>query len=133
MCPDDPDLLVRHRERRQARIVGRLLAQAAVSVALLVFLWWGMYTLGVHTHASEGPSSEAWLRPVYVGGCPIGGVGLGEDPPEAGCSEEGPPHPSGSRRPGAGLDEPLIEPKSRGSPSASARTSENSPSTHSGE
>jgi hypothetical protein len=64
MCPDDPDLLVRHRERRQARIIGRLLAQAAVSVALLVSLWWGVYTLGVHTHASEGTSSEAGLRPV---------------------------------------------------------------------
>ena len=104
--PDTPDSLVRHRQRRRgARIVARLLAQAAVSVALLASVWWGVHTLGVHTLATEGPSSEAWLRPVYVGGCPIGPSGLSASPPERGCSEEGPSHPSGSRRPGAGLDE----------------------------
>jgi hypothetical protein len=74
-------------------------------VALLASLWGGVYALGAHaTHASgEGPS-EAWLRPVYVGGCPIGPSGLADSPPEGGCSEEAPSHASGSRRPGAGLD-----------------------------
>ena len=85
-------------------MVARLVAQVAVLVALLAALWWGVYALGAHTLASEESPSEAWLRPVYVGGCPVGGTGLAEGPPEEGCSEEGPSHPSGSRRPGSGLD-----------------------------
>jgi hypothetical protein len=63
----------------------------------------------VHPRRPHARFGGAFLRgvasPRVRGGCPIGGAGLGEDPPEAGCSEEGPPHPSGSRRPGAGLDE----------------------------
>jgi hypothetical protein len=96
-------------------------------------LWWGVYTLGVHTLASEGPSSEAWLRPVYVGGAPSAGPGLAKTRPKRVV-----PRRARLTRTARAVREPgwtsaLIEPKSRGSPSASARTSEHSPSTHFGE
>jgi hypothetical protein len=74
-------------------------------VTLLASGWWGVHALSAPTLASEESSSEAWLRPVYVGGRPVGGSGLAEGPPKEGCTEEGPSHPSGSRRPGAGLEE----------------------------
>jgi hypothetical protein len=105
--PDAPDFRA-HRQcqrRGRARILACLLAQGAVLVTLLASGLWGLHVLGTHTLASEESSSEAWLRPVYVGGCPVGGSGLAEGPPEEGCSEERPSHPSGSRRPGGGLGE----------------------------
>ena len=105
MRPDDPDYRVRHRQRQRARIVASLLVQGAGLVVLLASVWWGVYALGAHALASEEGSSEAWLRPVYVGGCPVGGTGLAEGPPKEGCTQEGLSHPMGSRRPGAGLDE----------------------------
>jgi hypothetical protein len=74
-------------------------------VAFLASLWWGVYALDAHTLASEVGSSEAWLRPVYVAGCPVGGSGLSEGAPKEGCNQEGPSHPMVSRRPGAGLEE----------------------------
>jgi len=102
---DDSDLRVgHHRELQRSRIVGRLLAQAVLLVAVLASVWWGMFVLGAHTLASEDGPSSSWLRPVYVGGCPVGGSGLAKGKAEEGCLEEGPSHPSGSRRPGAGLD-----------------------------
>ena len=80
---DDTDFLVGHRQRRRARILASLLAQGVVLVALLASVWWGVYALGAHTLASEeGHSAEAWLRPVYMGGCPVGGSGLSEGLPE---------------------------------------------------
>jgi len=39
-------------------------------VTLLASGWWGVHALGAHTLASEESASEAWLRPVYVGGAP---------------------------------------------------------------
>jgi len=107
--PDTSDFLVRHRERPRARIVARLFAQGMVLVALLALGWWCVYALGAHALASEEGPSEEWSRPVYVAGCPMGGGtkptkgSSTADADAQGCSEEGPSHPSGSRRPGAGL------------------------------
>ena len=108
--PDEADYFrVRHHQRQRARIVGRLLAQGAVSVAVLASGWWGMAALGAHTLASEDGPSAAVRPPVYVAGCPVDVTGLAEDSPEGdpreGCSDEGLSSLISSRRPGAGLCE----------------------------
>jgi hypothetical protein len=64
---DEANFLAHLRERRRARIVGSLLAQGAVLVAVLASGWWGVSALGAHAVASE-----ASRRPVYVAGCPVG-------------------------------------------------------------
>jgi hypothetical protein len=103
--PDNLDLPVRYyRQRRGARIGARLLAQGVVLVAVLASGWWGVHTLDAHTLASEEGPSVAWLHPVRVGGCPVGGTGLdAKGSTKEGCSVDGLSHPISSRRPGAGL------------------------------
>ena len=128
-----------HNQHRN-HIVLRLLVQSLVVVLVMALGWWGMVTLGSYTLLSQ-----TQLEPIYVAGCPVadplqksstrrGGVGQ-----SGGCSQEGSTHPISSRRPGvrvvehAGLVEHAHGAERQMDDRVPPRTSENSPSTHSGE
>jgi hypothetical protein len=126
-----------HKEHRK-HIVVRLLAEGSVVVLVMALGWWGMCNLGSSTLASQSDSLTAQRDPIYVAGCPVpaplekssarGGVGEGR-----GCSQEGSTHPITSRQPGAGLGGQAHGAERQRDDRVPPRTSENSPSTHSGE
>jgi hypothetical protein len=121
-----------HNQHRN-HIVFRLVAEGSVVVVLLALGWLGMANLGSDTLLSQSDSLTTEQETIYVGGCPVpdplekdstrGGVDEGR-----GCSHEGSTHPITSRQPGGGLDG-----HAHGSETPSRRTSQNFPSTHSGE
>ena len=127
-----------HNEHRN-HIALKLLAEGSVVVLIIILGWWGMWNLGSHTLVSQ-----TQLAPLYVDGSPVSeplqkcprreGVGQGR-----GCSHEGSTHPISSRQPGVRVGEHarLVEHgQGAGRPRDDRvlpRTSENSPSTHSGE
>jgi hypothetical protein len=123
-------------KERPVKIVVRLLAESLVVVLVVVFGWWGMWGLGSYTLLSQTRP-----EPIYVAGCPVadplqksstwrGGIGQGR-----GCSKEGSTHPMTSRQPGVRLVEHGhgAERQRDYMWRVPPRTSENSPSTHSGE
>ena len=122
-------------KERRVNIVVRLLAESLVVVLVVVFGWWGMWGLGSYTLLSQTQP-----EPIYVAGCPVseplqkssarGGVGQGR-----GCSKEGSTHPMTSRQPGVRLVEHGhgAERQRDYMWRVPPRTSENSPSRHSGE
>ena len=116
-----------HERRQRKRIVVVLLAQSAAVVLLMTSGWWGMMTLG-------SDSLQAMRYPLYVAGCPLDDTTLQKLSAGGGCSQEGATHPITSRQPGARLGNE----RARGAERhrdyrAPPRTSENTPSTHSGE
>ena len=126
-----------HKERRN-HIVVILLAEGSIVVLLIAIGWWGMSNLGSYTLASQSDSLTAARSTIYVAGCPVpaplqkssarGGVGEGR-----GCTEEGSTHPISSRQPGVGLGGQAHGAESQRDDRVPPRTSENSPSRHSGE
>jgi hypothetical protein len=126
-----------HKEQRN-HVVIRLLAEGSVVVLVMALGWWGMVTLGSYTLASESNALTAMGDPIYVAGCPVpaplqkssarGGVSEGRS-----CSHEGSTHPITSRQPGVGLGEHGRGAESQRDDRVPPRTSENSPSRHSGE
>ena len=138
---DEVSSKVSHHQGRPKRIVLSLSAQGSILVLFLAFGWWGIMTLGSHSLASQTDSLGAMGEPVYVAGCPVaastpetssagGGVGKKND---GGWSEEGLYHSVTSRRPGAGPSGHAYGAEAGGGALSSERTSENKPSTHSGE
>jgi hypothetical protein len=121
-----------HKEQRN-HIVLILLAEGSVVVLIMALGWWGMATLGNYTLLSQ-----TQLEPIYVAGCPVsdplqksstrGGVGKG-----MGCSQEGSTHPISSRQPGVRLVEHVPGAERHSDDRVPPRSTQNSPSTHSGE
>ena len=138
---DEVSSKVSHHQGRPKRIVLSLSAQGSILVLFLAFGWWGIMTLGSHSLTSQTDSLRAMGESVYVAGCPVaastpetssagGGVGKKKD---GGWSEEDLYHSVTSRRPGAGPSGHAYGAEARGGALSSERTSENNPSTHSGE
>src|SRR5919107_3285633 len=92
MCPEDPDFLVRHRERRQARIVGRLLTQAAVSVALLLSCGGACTPPGSTRSPRRGPPPRRGFAPC-TWGVPHRRGRAWRRPARSGVFRGGPPPP----------------------------------------
>jgi hypothetical protein len=119
-------------KERRVKIVVRLLAQGLVVVLLMAFGWWGMMTLG-------SDSLQAMRYPIYVAGCPLADTTLEKRSVGGSCSKEGVSHPISSRQPGvrvverAGLVEHGHGAERHSDDREPPRTSENSPSTYSGE
>jgi hypothetical protein len=127
-----------HTKEHRNHIVVRLLAEGSVVVVLMALGWWGMATLGSYTLLSQSDSLTAERDTIFVAGCPVPAPleksstqgGLGKD---TGCSHEGSTHPISSRQPGVGLGGQAHGAVRQRDDRAPPRTSENSPSTHSGE
>src|SRR5215211_3711813 len=113
-------------KERRVNIVVRLLAESLVVVLLMVCGWWGVTTLG-------SDSLQAMREPIYVAGCPLADTTLEKGSAVGGCSKEGVSHPITSRQPGGGLVEHGHGAERQSDDRVPPRTSENSPSTHSGE
>jgi hypothetical protein len=119
-------------KERRVNIVVRLLAQGLVVVVLMAFGWWGMTTLG-------SDSLQAMRYPLYVAGCPLADTTLEKRSVGGSCSKEGVSHPISSRQPGVRVVEHarLVEhapgAERHSDDRVPPRTSENSPSMHSGE
>jgi hypothetical protein len=111
---------------RRVNIVVRLLAESLVVVVLMAFGWWGMMTLGSY-------SLQAMREPLYVSGCPLADTTLEKGSGGGGCSRESASHPITSRQPGGGLSEHAHGAERHRDYRVPPRTSETSPSTHSGE
>ena len=96
-----------------------------------------MWNVGSDSLASQSDYLTAQPETIYVAGCPVpaplekgsarGGVGESR-----GCSEEGSTHPITSRQPGDSLDGHAHGAQRQSEDKAPPRTSENTPSTHSG-
>ena len=113
-------------KERRVNIVVRLLAESLVVVLLVALGWWVMTSLGSH-------SLQAMRYPTYVPGCPLADTTLQKRSAGGGCSKEGVSHPITSRQPGGGLVEHAHGAESHREGKAPPRTSQNFPSTHSGE
>lgn len=113
-------------KERRVNIVVRLLAESLVMVLLMASGWWGMMTLG-------GDSLQAMRYPIYVAGCPLADTTLEKGSAGGGCSKEGVSHPMTSRQPGGGIGEHAHGAERHREGKAPPRTSQNSPSTLSGE
>jgi hypothetical protein len=129
---------IHHKEQRN-HVVVRLLAEGSVVVLVMALGWWGMVSLGSDTLSSQSDSLKAERDPIYVAGCPVpepllekdsARGGVGED---RGCTEEGFSHPITSRQPGGGLVEDAHGAERQREDKVPPRTSENDPSSHSGE
>jgi hypothetical protein len=112
-------------KERRVNIVVRLLAEGLAVVLLMALGWWGMTTLGSH-------SLQEMRYPIYVAGCPLADT-LEKRSASGGCSKEGASHPITSRQPGVGLGGRGHGAERQKEDRIPPRTSENSPSTHSGE
>jgi hypothetical protein len=112
-------------KERRVNIVMTLLAESLVAVLLMAFGWWGMTSLGSH-------SLQAMRYPIYVAGCPLSDT-LEKRSAGGGCSKEGVSHPMTSRQPGGRIGEHAHGAERHREGKAPPRTSQNSPSTHSGE
>jgi hypothetical protein len=128
-----------HHNQRRFPIVARLLAQGLVVVLVVAAGWWVMWNLGSDSLASQREALTVELEPIYMAECPVptsslqkssarGGFGKGR-----GCTEEGSSHPISSRQPGVGLHAHDRLAQRQSEDKAHPRTSENPPSTHSGE
>jgi hypothetical protein len=127
-----------HHKAQRLHLVVRLLVQGSVVVVVMAIGGWGMANLGNSTIASQSDSLTAQPDPIYVAGCPVpaplekdsavGGVDKGR-----GCTEEGTSHPITSRQPGARLGGQAHGAERQSDDRVPPRTSQNSPSTHSGE
>jgi hypothetical protein len=118
---------VSYLKERRVKIVVRLLAQGLVVVVLLMALgWWALTTLG-------GDSLQAMRYPLYVAGCPLADTTLEKCSMGGSCSKEGVSHPISSRKPGVRVVEHGHGAERHSDDRVPPRTSENSPSTHSGE
>ena len=123
---DNASLKASYLKEQRVNIVVRLLAQGLVVVLLMSLGWWGTTTLGSH-------SLQAMRYPIYVAGCPLADTTLEKGSVVGGCSKEGVYHPITSRQPGGGLVEHGHGSERQRDYRVAPRTSENSPSTHSGE
>jgi hypothetical protein len=135
---DNSSFQATHHIQHRNHIVVRLLAEGSIVMVIITIGWWGMCNLGSSTLASQSNSLTAEQDTIYVAGCPVpapleksstrGAVGEGR-----GCSHEGSTHPITSRQPGVGLGGQAHGAESQRDDRVPPRTSENSPSTHSGE
>ena len=113
------------KERRGVNIVVKLLAESLVVVLLMAFGWWGMTILG-------SDSLQATRYPIYVPRCPQADT-LEKGSAGGGCSKEGVSHPITPRQLGVRLGGQAYGAERHREGKAPPRSSENSPSTHSGE
>jgi hypothetical protein len=107
-------------------IVARLLAEGSVLLVVLAFGWWGMTTLG-------SDSLQQMREPIYVAGCPLADTTLEKGSAGGGCSREGVSKPISTRQPGGGPSEQAHGAERPREDKAPPQTSQNLPSTHSGE
>jgi hypothetical protein len=121
---DNASLKASYLKERRLNIIMRLLAESLV-VVLLMALGWGITTIG-------SDYLQAMRYPIYVAGCPLADT-LEKRSAGEGCSKEGVSHPITSRQPGGGLVEHAHGSERHREGKAPPRTSENSPSTRSGE